>query len=189
MKAVFTGNPYKFWNRDCNCELHLFDDDELAAQYATSLFRNLLRNEAPCICKTPNETGWAGESWAKLVCDYASCQGFDKIVLHPDDNGFSNDFIEWTIVTALPYDTCINWTWPYETPWHINKLYADIRLNTDENEGGLQSYWLHGSHKERCENLCDLLHDLFDVKPFEIYDFYDGDTCFGDIMSYEEVIG
>lgn len=184
MKVVFTGNPYKFWNRTCDCELHLFQDNELADQYAISLINSPLRDEMPCVCDTPNEF-WVGESWAKLLCDYASCQGFDKIVLHPDDGGIPNGFIEWTIATALPCDTTINWTWPSETPLHIKKIYANIWLIRDD---GTPNSWLRGAVKNRERKLCSLLYDLFDVTPFEIYDFYYDNRCTGNLMEVDEII-
>lgn len=187
MKAVFTGNPYKFWNRTCDCELHLFQDNELADQYAISLINSPLVDEMPCICETPNELGWVGTSWAKLLCDYASCQGLDKIVLHPDDEGFHHGFIEWTIATALPYDAVINWTWPSETPLHIEKIYANIKLVDEEYTDRTPNRWLSMSDKEWIESLCDLLFDLFDVQPSEIYDFYDSNRCIGDLIEVADI--
>lgn len=189
MKAVFTGNPYKFWNRTCDCELHLFQDNELADQYAISLINSPLVDEMPCICETPNDVS-VSESWANLLCLYGSCAGFDKIVLHPDDDGTHDPmgFIEWSINAAIPYDTGINWTWPSETPLHIDKVYANIELLHEEYTDGMPNPWLHMTVKEKERRLCDLLYDLFDVTPFEIYDFYYDNRCIGDLMEVDEII-
>ena len=188
MKAVFTDNPYKFWNNGNGGELHLFHDNELAKQFLIEVVDDPWLKGYPMLCETPNDVS-VSESWANLLCLYGDCVGFDKIVLHPDDEG-TNDpmgFIEWSINTAIPYDTGINWTWPSETPLHIDKVYANINLLHEEYTDGTPNPWLHSTVQERERRLCNLLHDLFDVLPFEIYDFYDGNRNTGELMEVDEI--
>ena len=187
MKAVFTDNPYAYWKYGKGGELHLFSDDELAKQFLVELVNDPLYKGTPMLCDTPNDV-CVCESWANLLCNYADCAGYDCIVLHPDDEGLRKGFIEWTLCTALPYDTAINWTWPNETLLHVDKLYANIWLDCEERaDDDGPSLWLNTPVHDRERNLCHLLHDLFDIEPFEVYDFWDGNKNTGEIMTTDEI--
>ena len=153
MKAVFTGNPYGFWKYTCNAELHLFDSSKQAEAFAAL-------NDDYIMCDSPNDFECA-KTFGMLVYDYASCCGWENVVLHLSNQDFFDnaEMLDWgfDIIARYDYTSC-NWTWNDGRIIRID-LYI-------EPEIGAESRSFH----EEGDKLCALLHDVYDVEPFEVYE-------------------
>jgi len=192
MKAVFSANPYKFWNRGCKGTLHLFDDDKAAEAYFTILWNEYVNypyareddgKHIPMIIDTPNEVEVA-ECWARLVCDFASIIGYDRIEFHrSEETKYFFDLLEADLNVCERFHTATNWTWPSDNPFLDGIVVSNIGVDTDSDFWK----WKKESPHELEEKLCDLLHDVFDIEPFEWYD-PDTNERNGELVYTEEIV-
>jgi hypothetical protein len=156
MNAVFTKNPYKFWNYGAKGELHIFEYNSQGREFA--------RLNDFCLSETPNDWIEAG-SWCGLVANWMDCGG--KAVFHYfTDERDDGDFEEWILSLVRDHmPSCeVDFRYENDNKW----VTADIRLPK----------WgkADGTHRERCETLEILMVELYDVWPIE---FWDGDSCIG----------
>ena len=186
MKAMFEGNPYKFWNRVTNATLHLFDNDRFADEFANRLKTNFEvspgHDPANEILVTDNPANGpeCASTWAQLVCDWASCCGYESMVLHigNDDVDLPLDFIHWTLERALNEHTEVNWDWTY------GDGMANIHFSKEFNTA------LKYPEKEKF--VCEYLFDLFDNAVCEMYD-WDGEYTrvahdWKEMVGYRELV-
>ena len=161
MKAVFTQYPYAFWKYGMDGTMHLFSNDAAAIEFAAT-------NDDYWLCDTPNGPEM-GTAWAMLAYDYASCCGWDKLVLHNDNQGDLTDaeMLEWgfDIISKYEWTSC-NWTWRnghiksldvYIEQEDLVKLFANALLGRFDWKGEGQMFF-------------DLLHYIYDITPFEVYE-------------------
>lgn len=183
MKALFDGNPYAFWKYSGSGNLHLFNDDNAAEAYQKLLMKERGDEYPPMLCDTPNEVEVA-ESWAKLVCDFAGCCGYDRIELHrsTETHNFA-DLLEADLEVCDRFNTATNWTWPSDNPFLNGIVVSNISIPNDSD------FWKRKkeSPHEREKKLCDLLHDVFDIEPFEWYD-PDTNENTGELVYTEEIV-
>ena len=123
--------------------------------------------------ETPNDWMETG-SWCGLVADWMDFAG-DTVLHYFTDERDDGDFEEW--VLSLVRDCMpgceVGFRYENDGQW----VTADIRL-PDWDEVG-------GTHVERCEALRNLMVELYDVGPIE---FWDGDSCIGDLVTVEEIV-
>lgn len=186
MKAVFEKYPYKFWVHGGGT-MHLFDDDKVADEFAARLRTEY--DASPThdprdvlVIDTPSPNPECATTWAHLVCDYASCCGWEKVVLHSVDrcDDADVDFITWSLDVAFDRD-CelddhieVDWDWTYE-----DARIANFRLDKDVRKSA--PYPLAEAL------VCDLLFELYDVSVKEIYD-WDGDYTGEIANNWKEMI-
>ena len=161
MKAVFTEYPYKFWNYGVKGSMHLFRDDAEAEMFAKT-------SDDYWLCDTPNGPE-IGVTWANLAYDYASCCGWDKLVLHIDDQEFFDtaEMLEWgfDIIANFDWVSC-NWTW---RDGHIKMI--DVYIEQEELVKKFVDAMLgRFDYKEEGQMFFNLMHYIYDVTPFEAYE-------------------
>lgn len=154
MKAVFSENPYKFWTYGAVGELHLFDDNvdfELFTSACPDWFTT----------SDPNEIEEA-ETWAKLVYDYLSCGG--TAVLHVFTDEYDK-FEEELVTSGYLGDLIGNGKAGWEIgfiPGHGGR-WASMMVR-------IRFAGKSGEDEVNPVELMRLLHDVYDVAPFELWE-------------------
>lgn len=177
MKAVFTGNPYKFWIHGDGGELHLFDNDrdadEFATQLATEYDAALADCPGPYTCDNPATGPECAPTWAKLLSDYAGCCGFGNVVLHYGGEGL--DLI-YGALEVLTDETEADWTWFGDGTGVANIYFVEKDF-----------YDKFDTKNKQDEELCRLLFELYDNSVCEIFD--DDGEYIGDVArNWQEMV-
>lgn len=161
MKAVFTQYPYAFWKYGVDGTMHLFNDDAAAIEFAKT-------SDDYWLCDTPNGPEM-GVTWAMLAYDYASCCGWDKLVLHISNQKVlrNAEMLEWGVGIICEFDwVSCNWTWRngriksidvYIEQEDLVKQFVNAALRRIDWKGEGQTFF-------------NLLHYVYDVIPFEVYE-------------------